>query len=136
MLSLCFLRVEGVKAECFNPPEEKSTVCVGYSLSQRVAQEHTQILPSLLLQKQRVSRTRTVTFPGQQSSGFAKSSAEPGLAATAASVGSTGEGTACLGGGQRDSGGTPRDTTGTVPSPRLEQDLALRCGCHLGCAAF
>lgn len=125
-----------MKAECFNPPEEKSTVCVGYSLSQRVAQEHTQILPSLLLQKQRVSRTRTVTFPGQQSSGFAKSSAEPGLAATAASVGSTGEGTACLGGGQRESGGTPRDTTGTVPSQRLEQDLALRCGCHLGCAAF
>lgn len=87
-----------MKGGCFNPLEEESAVCVGYSLSQRVAQEHTQVIPSLLLQKQRVSRTLNVTFPGQQSSGFAKSSAEPGLGATAASVGSTGEGTACLGG--------------------------------------
>lgn len=124
-----------MKAECFNPPEEKSTVCVGYSLSQRVAQEHTQILPSLLLQKQRVSRTRTVTFPGQQSSGFAKSSAEPGLAATAASVGSTGEGTACLGGGTEgvrwDTQGHNRDCPFSKVGARF--GLALRVPPRLRC---
>lgn len=69
-----------------------------------LSQEDTQVLPLLFLQNWCVSCNLQHCLSRAPKPWFAKSSAVPGLAAMAASMGSSGVGTACL----RDSGGTLR----------------------------